>query len=68
MDREITWVQLSSGRQLDAALLVCPECHILDVHTDVDTSDWPNLRMTHIGARGLHQWTAIATDANTRTN
>ena len=35
---EVQTVKLSSGREIAAAMLICPHCGRLDLHVDVDTS------------------------------
>jgi hypothetical protein len=60
-EHEVTWVELSSGRRLDSALLVCPECREMDVQVVIETATWP--KVTARDSRG-HSWTFVATEAN----
>lgn len=63
--RAISWIQLSGGRRIDAALAICPECKTLDLKTDFDTSTEPWVLTCPLG----HKWTVTPTEANVeRTN
>jgi hypothetical protein len=59
-DREITYVTLSSGRSIDAALLICPECKTLDLNTDIDTDTLPWRATCPLD----HQWTFWPSEGN----
>jgi hypothetical protein len=52
-EREVTYIVLGNGEPVDSALLVCQECHVLDLATDVWTGN-PDLYIA-TDSKG-HSW------------